>query len=52
MMMHGLTIFKYMCHVLLVAYKDGDSVYVIIVRRVGEMLEANSGIPLMNYSNA
>jgi hypothetical protein len=52
MMMHGLTIFKNGCHLLLVAYEDGDTVYVISVRRVGEMLEANSGISLRNYSNA
>jgi len=51
-MMHGLADFKNGCHLLLVAYEDGDSVYVISVCRVGEGLEANLGIPLKNYSNA
>jgi hypothetical protein len=52
MMMHGLTNFKNGRQLLLLAYEDGDSVYVISVRRVGAMLDANSGIPLRNYSNA
>jgi len=40
------------CHLLRVAYEDGDSVCVTCVRRVGERLESNLGIPRRNYYNA
>jgi len=36
-------------HLLPVAYEDGDSIYVVSVRRFGERLEANSGVPRMSY---